>query len=57
MKKGDRVEYKEEIGIGDNKFPMVIVEVNGDRVIVETLIPKFPIRPTRVVNVDELILV
>ena len=54
MQKNDLVKFSEILEPGDENLVMRVLEVNGDRVLVETLLPGWSILPTNVFKISDL---
>jgi len=55
MKEGDKVRFKEVIDDGDEETVMTVIEMRGDRVLVEEHGTGMHITPTSVYPISDLV--
>ena len=57
MKTGDLVKFKEAMEPGEERLVMRVIEMRGDRVLVECLVEGLHILPTSVYPVADLVVI
>lgn len=55
IKVGNKVKFAKELEEGENQFEMTVVELNGDRCVIETDLG-LPFNPQQTVLVKDLII-